>query len=102
MELCKVTRLEVAYLHQGDSQCITHSQCCSSTAGRGEVQRTSLLLYLYGDMMVGVFCQQRIWISGDGNDRNIHVEYHRDETKQFIGLTAVTQCQNHILIGHHT
>jgi hypothetical protein len=35
MELCKVTRLEVAYLHQGDSQCITHSQCCSSTAGRG-------------------------------------------------------------------
>ena len=102
MELCKVTRLEVAYLHQGDSQCITHSQCCGSTAGRGEVQRACLLLYLYGDMMVRVFCQQGIWISCDGDDRYIHVKYHRDETEQFIGLTAVTQCQNHIFVGHHT
>ena len=58
MELGKVTRLEVAYLHQGYRQGIAHRQCCSGTAGRSKVERTSLLLHLDGDMMVGVFCQQ--------------------------------------------
>ena len=95
MELGKVARLEVAYLHQGYCQGIAHRQSRSGTAGRGEVQRTSLLLHLHGDMMVGIFRQQGIRISRNRNNRYIHVKHHRDETEQFIGLTAVAQCQHH-------
>ena len=101
MELCKVAWLEVAYLHQGYSQGISHRQSRSGTAGWSKVQRTSFLLYLYCDMVVGIFRQQGIWISRNRNNWNIHVEYHWNEAKQLIGLATVAQCQNYVFICHY-
>ncbi len=36
------------------------------------------------------------------DDRDVHVEHHRDEAEQLVGLSAVAQAKTTSLSGHHT
>ena len=71
----------MAYLHEGYRQGIAHGKCRRGTARRSKVERTRLLLHLHGDVMVGIFRQEGVGIARDGDDRDVHVKHHRDETE---------------------
>ena len=102
VELCEVLGPEVALLHQCHCHGVAHGECCRRTARGGEVKRTCLLAHAHVDMIRAVFCQQRRRVAAHADDGYLHVQHHRYESQQFVGLSRIGYCQHHVVLGHHS
>src|SRR5574344_639645 len=101
VELREVLGPEVALLHQCHCHGVAHGKCCSRTARGGEVKRTCLLAHAHVDMIRAVFCQQRRRVAAHADDGYLHVQHHRNESQQFVGLSRVGYGEHHVVLGHH-